>query len=354
MNNNKKQDSMKTVKVINRILGATFLTLVLLLSGCSNATKNTETSQTEEAVIIQVETVQRAEVEQNITYTATVEADAVNHIAPQSAARIKQVLAEVGDRVYAGQEVARMDRAGLQQANLQMENDKLEFERADELYKIGGLSKADWDAKKLTYELSATSYENLRENTSLVSPISGIVTARNYDSGDMYSGGDPIFVVERIRPVKLLINVSEGLYTRVSKGMEVDVRLDVFGEEIVPGKVKLVYPSIDPKTRTFQVEVELPNANERVRPGMFARATFKFGTEERLVVPDRAIQKLSGSADRFVYVIEGNTAQFRKIELGNRTGDKYEVLEGLNENDRVAVTGQSRLNTGTKVEIVQQ
>lgn len=111
----------------------------------------------------------------------------------------------------------------------------------------------------------------------MLSPISGIVTARNYDSGDMYSGGNPIYTVEEIRPVKLMVNVSESLFTKVKKGHEVDIRLDVYGDEVFKGKVNLVYPTIDPATRTFPVEIKIANSDERVRPGMFARVTMSFG-----------------------------------------------------------------------------
>ena len=99
----------------------------------------------------------------------------------------------------------------------------------DELHKVGGISKSTWDAKKLAYEISKSSYQNLLENTVLTSPISGLVTKRFYDSGDMYNGGTPIYVVEQIHPVKLMVNVSEVLYTKVKKGMDVDFQLDVFG-----------------------------------------------------------------------------------------------------------------------------
>ena len=98
----------------------------------------------------------------------------------------------------------------------------------------------------------------------MLSPISGIVTARNYDSGDMYSGGNPIYTVEEIRPVKLMVNVSESLFTKVKKGHEVDIRLDVYGDEVFKGKVNLVYPTIDPATRTFPVEIKIANSHERV------------------------------------------------------------------------------------------
>lgn len=327
--------------------------VVILLSSCGSGTQrgNTETEEVAK-VKVQVATATSRAVEQQGSFTATVQAEVTNNIAPQSAGRIKKIYVEVGDHVKKGQKLAEMDNANLQQNTLQLENAKTEFERVDELYKVGGTSKSAWDVQKLAYDVAKTTYDNLLENTTLISPISGIVTKRNYDSGDMYSMGDPIYVVEQIRPVKLIVNVSEILFTKVKKGMEVDVTLDVYGDEKFKGVVTLVHPSIDSETRTFPVEIKISNADERVRPGMFARVMFSYGSENRIVVPDRAILKQAGAADRYVFVCENGVAQYKKVELGRLMGDEYEVISGINENDVVAITGQSRLNDGTEVEIV--
>ena len=263
-------------------------------------------------------------VEQIQEYTATVEAEVKNNIAPSSPVRIDKIFVEVGDHVSKGQKLVQMDAANLKQTKLQLDNQEVEFNRIDELYKVGGASKSEWDAAKMAYDVKKTAYQNLLENTSLLSPISGVVTARNYDSGDMYSGGNPVLTVEKITPVKLLINVSEVYFTKVKKGAPVNVKLDVYGDEAFEGKISLIYPTIDPSTRTFQVEIQLPNQNQKVRPGMFARASLNFGTEENVVVPDLAIVKLAGSGDRYVFVYKDCKVSYNKVELGRRMGTEYE------------------------------
>ncbi len=319
----------------------------------NNSSEEAEVMAKEETVKVRVKQCFEKEVEQLETFTATVEANTTNNIAPQMSSRIKDIYVEVGDHVKAGQKLAQMDAANLTQAKLKMQNDSLEFVRTDNLYKVGGVSKSVWDARKLAYEISSTSYHNLLENTILVSPVNGIVTARNYDKGDMYSMASPIFVVEEIRPVKILVNASEKLFTSIKKGMEVDVKLDVYGDENFKGTVSLAYPTIDPSTRTFPVEVKMQNANERVRPGMFARVTFAYGTANHVVVPDMAIVKLTGSGDRFVYVVEDGKVVFKKVELGRRFDTEYEIISGLTSGDNVVVEGQSRLKNGLPVEIMQ-
>ena len=353
MNTNNKFNrinTMKTSKMLNRI---PVITMAALLIVSCNSEKKDQTTTQDQKVQVKVETVTSQDVEQTSEFTATVEASVTNKIAPQMAVRIDKVFAEVGDKVRKGQKLAQMDQSNLMQSKVQMENIEAEFKRLDELYKIGGVSKSQWEAQKTSLEIAKTSYRNLSENTQLISPINGVVTARNYDSGDMFSTGTPIFVVEEIRPVKLLVNISETLFTQVKKGMPVDVKLDVYGDETFAGKVSLVYPSIDSQTRTFPVEITVANNDERVRPGMFARITINFGVKQNVVVPDLAIVKQSGSGDRYIYVYKDGKVSYNKVELGRRMGDKYELISGVENGDQVVVTGQSRLNDGMEVEIVK-
>jgi RND family efflux transporter MFP subunit len=259
---------------------------------------------------------------------------------------------ETADRVKAGQLLVTMDDTNLKQAKIQLDNQELEFNRIDELYKVGGASKSAWDALKTALDVSRAAYKNLQENNQLLSPVTGIITARNYDNGDMYSGALPVYVVEQIRPVKLIVNVSESLYAQVKKGMDVTVRPDVYDDESFRGKVHLVYPTIDPSTRTFAVEVRINNEDERIRPGMFARVAMSFGTLQRVVVSDQAVIKQAGSGDRYVYVYKNGTVSYNKVEVGRRMNDRYEVVSGIGDNDQVVVAGQNRLTNGMQVEVV--
>ena len=353
MNTNNKFNRINTMKTSKMLYRIPVITMAALLLVSCNSEKKDQTTAQDQKVQVKVETVTSQDVEQTSEFTATVEASVTNKIAPQMAVRIDKVFAEVGDKVRKGQKLAQMDQSNLMQSKVQMENIEAEFKRLDELYKIGGVSKSQWEAQKTSLEIAKTSYRNLSENTQLISPINGVVTARNYDSGDMFSMGTPIFVVEEIRPVKLLVNISETLFTQVKKGMPVDVKLDVYGDETFAGKVSLVYPSIDSQTRTFPVEITVANNDERVRPGMFARITINFGVKQNVVVPDLAIVKQSGSGDRYIYVYKDGKVSYNKVELGRRLGDKYELISGVENGDQVVVTGQSRLNDGMEVEIVK-
>ena len=329
---------------------ATLFALALLVS-CSGEKTKTKGAETTEKPIVKLATVAVRPVEQTREYTATVEAEVKNNIAPSSPVRISQIFVEVGDRVSKGQKLVQMDAANLKQVELQLENQRIEFKRIDELYKVGGVSKSEWDAVKTTLDVRETSYSNLLENTALLSPISGIVTARNYDNGDMFGGAQPILTVQQITPVKLLLNVSELYFTKVRKGASVSVKIDVYGDETFEGNISLIYPTIDVATRTFPVEVRLPNHDMKIRPGMFARVIINFGTENRVVVPDQAVIKQVGSGDRYIYVYNNGKVSYNKIELGQRMGDEYELIAGVEDRVQVVVAGQTRLQDGLEVEV---
>ena len=328
-----------------------------MLGACSGGEEKKAETAVETEVnkpAVKLATVTSRDVAQIVEYTATVEAEAKNNIAPTAPGRISQIFVEVGDYVRKGQKLVQMDAANLTQLKLQLDNQETEFKRVDELYKVGGASKAEWDAAKTNLDVRRSSYQNLLENTQLVSPLDGVVTARNFDNGDLYSSTQmPVLVVQQITPVKLMVNVSEPNFPRVSKGMPVTVKLDVYEGEEFEGKVSLVYPTIDAATHTFPVEVSLPNSSKRVRPGMFARVTMNFGTKNNVVVPDMAVVKRAGSGDRFVYVYNNGKVSYNKVEIGRRMDTEYELISGVENGAQVVVAGQNALADGMEVEVIQ-
>ena len=328
---------------------------VMMVAGCGNQGKNQSAQQVavvEEFPSVTVEQVFEQKVPQISTYTSTVQPYVKNNIVPQMAGRITKVNVEIGDRVKKGQILAEIDKAQLQQAQLQLHNAEVELQRLKALYEAGGLSKSDLDAIELQYNVTKTQVDNLLENTVLRSPINGVITARNYDAGDMYSMSAPIFTVEQIKPVKLLVGISESDYAKVKKGTHVTIKAEAFPDLTFDGRVERIYPTIDPATRTFTAEVVVPNNYRTLRPGMFVRVSINFGTNNNVVIPDVAVVKQQGSGERFVYVLnEDGTVSYQKVELGRRMGAEYEVLAGLADSAKVVTGGQIRLKDGIKVSV---
>ena len=187
----------------------------------------------------------------------------------------------------------------------------------------------------------------------LTSPISGVVTARNYDPGDM-TGSLPIVTVARVQPVKIVINVTESDLPKIHNGMPAEVTFDTYGDEKFNGRVSTVMPTVDPASRTFGVEVTLPNADSRVLPGMFGRVRLNLGKADRVVIPDKAVVKQQGSGNQYVYIYNSNgTVSFNQVQLGQRLGDEYEVISGVEPGSRVVINGQSKLANGKKVKLAK-
>ena len=337
---------MKTIFRTMFLAGA-----LVAVAGCGNNEKNTETVKVvDDTPTVSVVQVGVQNVPQDVTYTSTVQPFVKNNIVPQGGNRIKKINVEVGDFVKQGQVLAEMDMTQLQQAELQLVNNEIEYNRLKTLYEAGGLSKSDLDAIEMAYKVSRTTYENLLENAILTSPIDGVITARNYDVGDMYAMSAPLFTVEQIKPVKLLVAVSESDYSKVKKGDSVEVTADAVPGKTFYGKVTRIYPTVDPATRTVTVEVQVANNYSTLRPGMFTRVKLNFGTNRSVVVPDVAVVKQQGSGERFIYVLnDDGTVTYQPVVLGRRLGAEYEVLDGIKDGAKVVTGGQLRLKDGVKV-----
>ena len=342
------------------------LLIVCLLTACSGKDNNSAEDTKDEKPVVKVETVDSREVNQVGEYTATVEPELLNNITSSAPNRIKEILVDEGMRVSKGQRLVVMDDVNTTTYEIQVANAKanlanvqLNYDRALELFKIGGGTKQAVDQMELqlvnaknALATAERTLRNMRENTVLVSPISGVVTARNYDPGDM-SGALPILTVARVQPVKIVINVSESDLSRIHKGMPANVRFDTYGDENFSGTITLVSPVVDSQSRTFGVEITLPNADSRILPGMFGRVDLNLGQADHVVVPDKAVVKQPGSGSHYVYVYSNGKVSYNKVTLGRRLGDTYELIEGVEPGAQVVVSGQGKLANGMEVTLAK-
>jgi RND family efflux transporter MFP subunit len=283
-------------------------------------------------------------------YTGPVAAFNTHNISSTSGARITPILVDVGSRVARGQRLVILDDVNIAQQQIALANLKRELDRARELVKIGGGTQQQVDQLQAQYDANARAIRTMQENTVLTSPVSGVVTAKNYDAGDL-PAGLPVLTIEQQQPLKVIVNVNESEYPKVKRGMPVSVTFDTYGDETFNGQVYLIHPTIDPTSRTFQVEVTITNRGDKVRTGMFARVNFNYGTSHNVVVPDRAVQKQVGSGVRYVWVYQGGEVELREVELGQRLEDRYEIKGGLAAGSQVVIAGASRLTDGAKVQL---
>lgn len=321
-----------------------------LLAAC--AEQKTQTAVEQPGVLTKAEPVVEATVELTEVFTSEIEPYKENDITPAaSGVHIDRILVDVGDRVQAGQLLVTLDPTQYTQQLVQLKNAESDYNRLLPVYEAGGISTQQIEQTKAQLDVLREVVANLKRNIEYRSPLTGVVTARNAEAGDLLAG-QPILHVMQIDPLKVIVNISEQYLPFVKQGMPVDLKVDIFPDRTFEGRVSLIYPALDPATRTFRVEVKVPNADRTLRPGMFARTTFDMGHKQGVMVPDVAVQKQVGTAERYLYVIVGDSvAERRRVELGRQVGDRVDILSGVAPGERVAVTALSKLYDGAKVEL---
>ena len=343
---------MKPQTSLLLLLSAASLSLSTACSSSSSSKQETAQS-TDSTQVVTVDAARLTELGSRQQYTAQLEAKTLNNITAQAGGRVKQILVAVGDRVAAGQVVARMEATQASAAQIQLADAKTNFARMDELYKVGGISKAQWEQAKSALEQAKLSYGNASENTLLRSPISGFVTAKNYDNGDVTSPAQPILVIQQVSPLKVVVNVSEQYYTRLKPGLEALLSVEALGTESFSGRITKVYPTVDATTHTVGVEIEVANKDQRLRPGMYARLSLDFGVRQALTISDKAIVRQAGSGIRYVYVLKEGKAVYREVELGELQDGRYEALRGIEPGEQLIISAPSRLKNGTAVKLAK-
>ena len=335
--------------------------MLLLMTACGGnggqqAEQQAPAAPVEPVRKVEVRVATIGDVPQETSYSSTVEAYATNNIMPQQGGRIRKINVEVGDYVTKGQILAEMDRLQLDQLKLQIQNDEIEYARLKSLFEEGAVSQSDFEAAELGYKVRRTNYDNLEENTILRSPLNGFVTARNFDAGDMFSMSAPLFTVQQVTPVKMLVGISESEYTLVKKGDEVTLTVDALPGRVFKGRVGRLYPTINPATHTFQAEVTVPNTDRVLRPGMYARVTVRYGMNRSVVLPDQSFYKQEGAGQRYVFKLseDRQTVSMVPVTLGRHLGNTYEVISGIAEGETVVVKGLAGLKDGSRVEVINQ
>ena len=285
-------------------------------------------------------------------FTSEIEPYRENDVTPAaSGVHIDRILVEVGDAVREGQLVVSLDPTQYTQQLVQLQTIESDYNRLLPVYEAGGISTQQIEQARAQLDVQREVVANLKKNIEVRSPISGVVTARNYESGDLFAQ-QPILHIMQIDPLKVIVNISEQFFPQVKVGMPVSLYVEIFPEESFTGRVSLIYPALDAATRTFKVEVTVPNGAGRLRPGMYARTAFDMGGKTGVMVPDVAVQKQVGSSERYVYVIVGDTvAERRSVEVGRQVGDRVDILRGVTAGEQVAVTALSKLFDGARVEI---
>ncbi|MDY6862315.1 MAG: efflux RND transporter periplasmic adaptor subunit [Thermodesulfobacteriota bacterium] len=386
MDNNRTEKRKRGV--IIAVTGILFFAVISIVSIINLKFRQTSEKKREEKVPVQVLQVKPINFKWVIEQTGDIKPFSEVKVYPKiSGEIIERLFVEKGDYIKKGSLIAALEdnkiRAKLAEAKAALDLAKANFMRIEanlerikmdhtrllNLYKEKAVSKqrldhikAEFKAVKEEKKLAGAQINQadavlkqlkiLYKDHKIFAPIDGYVSARYIDQGAMSGINQPIIRISYEDKLKIITSVTEIDFPHLKKGMKVDIRTDVYPGKIFPGKISVINPTIDPATRTGEIEIHIANKNLILHSGMFAHIKLYLGERDSLSIPLSALNKLAGTGNYYVYIVEDNKAVLKNIKTGKGQGIFIEVNEGLTEGQLVVVKGQNRLKDGSQVLIV--
>lgn len=324
---------------------------VMALSACTK--QEVVTQEQEKIEKVQVMKMTASEIQREVILPSTLEGYDNMKVSSSVSGIIDEILVDVGDRVSKGQLLVKMDPTQYTTTKLQYANLGVEMGRMDALKEAGSISQQIYDQTKTQYEQLKEQLALYETNTFVRADFAGVISARNFEPGELCAG-QPILQLTQINKLKAYINVQEAYFPYLKNGMKLTITSDIYPGKEFPATIEMVYPTIDPSSHTFSVKVQVPNASELLRPGMYVTTTISVGKVNGILVPYQSVLKLIGSNERYVFVNNNGVAKRVKVTLGKRYDRDVEIIsEELKEGDELVVVGQGRLVDGVKLEIIK-
>lgn len=332
------------------LIAAVAFTLV----GCSKSTtKQTDVQNEERTEVVSVTTLQSREIQREISISTNLQGYQTVNISPSLQGKIEHIYVEVGDKKYKGDSLVRMDQNQYKTTKLTMGNLEIEKRRMEALLESGSVSQQSFDQIKLSYDQTKESLDFIRTNTYVRAPFTGVISAKNYEDGELYAG-QPIVVLTQINKLKALVAIPETYFPLVKAGMKVTLKSEIYPEKTFPATIEVVYPTIDASTHTFQCKLQIPNSAELLRPGMYVTTTIGLGKQNVIAVPYQSIEKLVGANTRYVFINNNGYAKRVEVLLGQRFDEDQEIIaDEITEGVQMITTGQHKLVDGVKLNIVE-
>ena len=317
--------------------------------------------QTVEGVTVII--VHPSEVAEYLETSGTIMAKTIIQIAGRTLGTVTSLRVKEGDRVHAGQVLLTVDDRDAAQkviaAEIALESSHqnksladLTYSRYKKLYDAKALSQQEIDQIETQKKISESDYERSkallkeaqvnRDYTTIISPVSGVVTAKKTERGSMAVPGAPLLTVEEVSSFILEAHLDEHLTGKVAAGTPVEISVDAINRQL-RGRITEIVPSIDPLSRTFIAKIALTGPS--LRTGLYARVKIPTGKKSAIVLPDKAIVE-KGQLTGVYAVDQGGIISFRLVRPGSHYGNNVEILSGINANDRVIIDNISRAVDG--------
>ena len=345
------------IQDMNNLFKVTIITVAVTALAACSGNKKEQVNVEKAPEKVKVQTLKSERIAKSLELSTTLEGYETMNVSPSITGHIEHIYVEVGSRVAAGQMLVRMDQTQLNTTRINLASTKVELDRVEALKASGSVSQQVYDQTKAGYDQLVETEKFQNQNTFVRAKFSGVISAKNFEDGEMYTGA-PILTLTQINRLKAIINIPETYYPMIQKGMKIDIRSDIYPDEVFPATIEIVYPTIDRASHTFQAKLNIPNAKEKIRPGMYVKTDLAVGEVDAIVVPYQCVLKLTGSNDRYVFTNKNGVAHRVPVLLGQRFDDRIEIMpitEGdLKEGDELVVTGQARLVDKCKLEIIEK
>jgi len=358
MNINKSINKNNNIKM-KRILN--LLVIIALAVGITACGKKQEKKEAEKKLsLVKVREVKGEEFSEVFKVVGIVKPNTSAKLSSEEGGIISYLTKDKGSSVRKGETVAVLkkdfDKATYDQALSQYELARDNFERAEKLYRENATTEQMYTSAKLQFNIAEKTVEMYRTRLTkgyIISPISGIVDAKYMNLGEMTSPGAPIVSIVDISRVKIEAGIPERYVTMLSKGRTVDITFDVLPEEEFTGKISYISPTLNPQSRTFDIEIVIDNKDRKLKPEMSANVFISNLDLDDAVVLERDVLVDNGD-EQFVFVLENDIAKKRTITLGANADNKVLVTSGLNIGDKLIYYGFRALVDGDKVKVVSE
>ncbi|MDD4922263.1 MAG: efflux RND transporter periplasmic adaptor subunit [Bacteroidales bacterium] len=344
------------MKRISLSIVLAFAVAAISFQSCSSGKKNDAKKTKTEVVAenVRVITLEPRNIGRVLEFSANTTAWEEVNLVPVSPGRIEKIYVEVGNHVSSGQTLVQMDQTSLRQATLNIDNQANDFKRYETLHETGAISQQTYDQTKTQLDVQKNNLAYLQKNTRITAPFSGVITAKNYENGELYTGAQAIVTIAQLNSLKAFINIPESFFPMVKKGMKAAVKSDIYKGQSFAATVTNIAPTLNASAHTFEVELKIPNGKQLLAPGMFVRATLEMGDTKVMVVPYQAVLKLQGSNERYVFLEKNGVAERITVTLGGRFDDQVELIsEKITKGDHLVIAGQAKLKNGSKLNVVK-
>lgn len=323
---------------------------LLVMVGCGKKQEATTIQESDERVeVVELTTLHPREIQREITLSSNLMGYETVNVAPSLTGKIEHIYVEVGDKVRKGDSLVRMDQQQFNSTRFAIANLGTEMQRMEGLIQTGSVSQQQYDQIKLSLDQTKETFKFLKTNTYVQAPFAGVISAKNYEDGELYSG-QPIVVLTQVDKLKTLVAIPESYIPQVKAGMSLSLKTDVYPDRVFPATIEVVYPTVDAASHTFMAKVVVNNPQGLLRPGMYVNTTIGLGKATIMAAPYSTVLKLIGANDRYVFINNNGYAKRVSVKMGQRFGDDVEITAPeIVDGVELVTKGEARLVDGVKI-----